>query len=362
MAGNSMPARLIPPGRILKRELKARGWTQKYMAEIMGRPASKISPIIRGTKQITPETAIELAEALGTSPDLWMNLETNYRLRLAQRKNWGIAIARRRRLYDIVPVSEMLKRGWLPQVRSIDQLEKAVCQFLDVSNLDRIPQLAVSFRGSGRKKASGPARAAWRKRVEYLASKQDVAPFSYDRFRTECIDKLLEHASSVEGVAEVRRVLANFGVHLIFLRHLSRTYLDGAAFYLRRKPVIALTLRYDRIDSFWFTLMHELAHFYEGHRGVFLDDLENEDTDKQEKQANRKAREWLVSNNALKYFIKATRPYFSRGKIEQFALAQRRHPAIILGRLQREGAVSYAHLRRSLLVKVSPYLQNQINN
>ncbi|WP_337885589.1 HigA family addiction module antitoxin [Fischerella thermalis] len=64
--------------KILSRELEARGWTQKDLAEIMGRPVQTINEIIRGSKQITPETAIELSQALGTSPEFWTNLEAKY--------------------------------------------------------------------------------------------------------------------------------------------------------------------------------------------------------------------------------------------------------------------------------------------
>ena len=68
------PARVFPPGRVLSEELEARGWTQKDLADIMGRPAQTINEIVRGSKQITPETAIELSEAFGTSAEFWTNL------------------------------------------------------------------------------------------------------------------------------------------------------------------------------------------------------------------------------------------------------------------------------------------------
>lgn len=78
------PARIVLPGRIMKRELVARGWTQKNLAEIIGRPEQAISEIIQGRKRITPETALQLSEAFGTSPEFWINLETKYRLHRKQ--------------------------------------------------------------------------------------------------------------------------------------------------------------------------------------------------------------------------------------------------------------------------------------
>jgi addiction module HigA family antidote len=78
MSQKLTPARVTAPGKILSRELEARGWTQKDLAEIIGSPVQSINEIIRGTGQITPEIAIALSQALGTSDKFWTNLETKY--------------------------------------------------------------------------------------------------------------------------------------------------------------------------------------------------------------------------------------------------------------------------------------------
>ena len=80
------PARLSSAGAILRRELAARGWTQGDLAQVMGRPAQAISEIVRGSKRITAETALELAAALGTSARVWLELDAAYRLRLAEER------------------------------------------------------------------------------------------------------------------------------------------------------------------------------------------------------------------------------------------------------------------------------------
>lgn len=82
-----LSARVPSPGRILSRELEARGWTQKDLAEITGRPIQTINEIIQAKIQITPETALDLGEAFGTSAKFWTNLETKYRLHLARKEN-----------------------------------------------------------------------------------------------------------------------------------------------------------------------------------------------------------------------------------------------------------------------------------
>ena len=88
------PARLSSAGTILRRELDARGWTQRDLAEILDRPAQAISEIVQGTKRITAETALELAAALGTSAEVWLQLDATYRLRLAEERPEAAAARR----------------------------------------------------------------------------------------------------------------------------------------------------------------------------------------------------------------------------------------------------------------------------
>jgi HTH-type transcriptional regulator/antitoxin HigA len=87
------------PSALLKEELAARGMTQAQLARQMGRPLQAVNEIIRGKKRITGETALQLAEALGTSADFWMRLESDHELnraRLARQLRSAVAPARGR--------------------------------------------------------------------------------------------------------------------------------------------------------------------------------------------------------------------------------------------------------------------------
>ena len=79
-----IPAYTPPPGEILALELAARGWSQRQFSAILGKPFQAVNEIMHAKKQITPETALRIAAALGTSPELWLNLEADYRLTLAR--------------------------------------------------------------------------------------------------------------------------------------------------------------------------------------------------------------------------------------------------------------------------------------
>ncbi len=353
MARPLCPARIVSPGKILRRELDARRWTQKDLAHIMGRPEQAISEIVNGNKQITPETAHELAAALNTSPEFWQNLESNYRLNLAKKQAQTETIARKSSLYQLLPLKELVKRSWIKKHESVDEMEKEVIQFLNVSSIDEVPSLVANFRQSTCKTPQLSFQLAWVKRVEQLARQQTIASFDLKHVK-QTLPTLLELSSRAEDIAHVPNLFTEIGIHFVILNHLPKTYLDGALLYVDNNPIIALTLRYDRIDSFWFTLMHELGHLIEQHSGIFLDNIDDLAENEQELSANRFAENWLIPSDEFNRFI-IDRRYFSKMAIEDFAKSINRHPGIVLGHLHYNNLVPYKNLRQ-LLVKVSPYL------
>jgi HTH-type transcriptional regulator/antitoxin HigA len=358
------PARPVAPGRIVKQEIEARGWSQKDLAAVLGRPEQTVSEIVNGVKQITPETALELAQAFGTSPELWMNLEANYRLQLAQRQTTDDAISRRSQLYAALPLRAMARRGWLTLRESPLELEQEVTNLLGVQIGSELA-LSARLRSSSTRKPLSYAQLAWLRRAETLAADQTAGPWSPEHLEP-LVAELLTLTRTAEDVAQTPATLARWGVRCVLLRPLEKTYLDGAAFWLDQRPVVALTLRYDRIDSFWFTLMHEVAHLAEEQAATYVDQLENSDKDAEgmeleacEIAANRVAADWLIPPAVFRQFVSKTEPYFSRASIEAFAAEQRRHPGIVLGRLQRESLVPWKNLR-SMLERVTPFLKDAL--
>ena len=83
---NIKPTTILHPGATLSAELKARHWTQAELSRRTGKPYQAISEIIRGKKAITAEFAVVLERVLGTSAELWLRMEADYRLHLARGK------------------------------------------------------------------------------------------------------------------------------------------------------------------------------------------------------------------------------------------------------------------------------------
>lgn len=351
-------ARAVAPGRIILRELEARGWSQQDLAAIMGRPEQVISEIIRAKKQITAETARQLAKAFGISPDFWLNLEMQYQLHQVTKENHELEIERRSKLYNLAPINEMTRRGWIQQYKTVDEQEQEYCRFFQVPTVNHNPQVAFRTRVSEERDPEDRAIVAWVKRVEQLAAEQLVPDFSIESV-SPIIDRLLALAESESDIAKIPSLFIDNGIHFVFVPHLPKTYLDGAALWVNDHPVIALSLRYDRIDAFWFTLLHEVAHIYLKHQQVHVDQLfdrENQALGQEEVEANQQATNWLLSEDAIRDFIEWNRPRYSRLGIERFAAEQKRHPGIIIGQLMHRKELKYSHLREHL-VKVRPILE-----
>ena len=345
------PARAIAPGRIILRELETRGWTQQDLAAILGRPEQMVSEIIQAKKQISAETARQLARAFGTSPDFWMNLETQYRLLLAEKGENEGEIERRSHLFNFAPINDLIKRGWIHSSNSIDELEKEVCRLFQIAAIGDRPQVLASYRVSEERGPEERAKIAWICRVKQLAEAQPVQAYSPDRL-PEFILKLLAFTNNEADIAKVPGVCLEFGIHFLFVPHLPKSYVDGAALWVDGHPVIAISLRYDRLDYFWFTVLHELAHIFNQTDEVHLDQLFNQD----EVQANQLAIQWLIAEEEFKGFIEWNHPRYSRSEITKFAEKQNRHPGIIVGQLMHRGEMKYSNLRE-YLVKVRPYLE-----
>jgi len=341
---------LFPPGEYIRDELDARGWTQEDLADIMRRPATTVSQIINGAKKITPHTAQQLAAAFGTTAELWLNLESAYRL--ARERQDNAEVAQRARIYDKCPIADMVRRHWIPECETTNRLEAEVLRFHDIPSLDDTPRLESAARKSTDYSKTTPAQIAWLCRVRQLARTLTVPRFSPTRL-DEHMKELQALTTSDQEVRKVPALLSNAGIRFVVVEHLPRTRIDGATLWLKRSPVIALSLRYGRIDWFWHTLIHELSHVR--HKdGLSLDDaLVGADRkklqDKVEQRADEEASAFLVPTSELESFILRTRPRFSKERIIRFANLHRIHPGIIVGQLQFRGEIRYSHSREMLV-------------
>ncbi|MGD0631790.1 MAG: helix-turn-helix domain-containing protein [Terracidiphilus sp.] len=348
MPQHRVPAEVFPPGEFIRDELEERGWTQTDLAEILGRPLRLVNELIAGKKQITPDTAQGLAEAFGTDAILWMNLDSQYRLARIQRTD--DSVRRRSSLYAKFPVRELVKRRWIEQSGQIDVLEERVKQFYEIECLDEEPSFAHAAMATQYVKRTN-LQWGWLYRAKRLAEVLTPPPYSSKKLQA-ALTKLKEMLISPEAIRLVARVLNDAGVRFVIVEFLPGSKIDGATFWINDSPVIAMSIRYDRIDNFWFVLRHECEHVLRGdgrENGVLdVDLMENLGGDGPEEEiaANDAAQKFLVPPAEIENFIARVRPLYSEERVLLFSKRIGVHPGIVVGQLQRKKEVPYSHFRK----------------
>jgi HTH-type transcriptional regulator/antitoxin HigA len=354
-------AEVFPPGETIRQEMEARDWGQVDLAAILQRPVQAVNEILLGKKAITPETAKALGAAFGVPPEFWLKLEWMYRLSLVG--DPSDAVARRARLYQFVPVREVVKRGWISGSDDLNTLEKEVHSFLEMPPGAEKPVPRFAARKSGSSDNYDfhtPAQIAWHYRCRHIARTQKtIAPYKPDLLG-KAAESFRRQSLSDSSIAAVPETLAKLGVRVVALEHLPGSKIDGMAFWLdERSPVVAMTTRLDRVDNFFQTLMHEIVHILEG-----FDAEEHFDIDltgagekpSREREADRKAAEWLVPPALLAQFITDRKSGFTQTAIVNFAAQVGVHPGVVVGQLHHRHAIHgdaiHWSYHRKLLTKV----------
>lgn len=354
--------KVFPPSKFIKDELENRKWTQIDLAFILGRNPNDISLLVSGKKRITPEVAQELASAFGTKVEYWLNLENQYRL--SQLDSVDEAVARRSRLYNTFPAKEILKRGWVSPSNDVTELEAKFLRFFGISSLDDEPKMPHAARKSGSYAETTIPQIAWLKRAEKLARAVMVKQKFSDKSLAEAMDKLRLLLFNLEEIRHVPTILADAGIRLIIIEPLANTKIDGVTFWVdSNSPVIVLSLRFDRVDAFWQTILHEASHVKhrEGQDAPIIDmDLIDSDSPSEkpefEQRADRDAAEFSIPSSKLNSFISRVHPSYYDDKILGFSALNKIHPGILVGQLHHNFRVNgkgltFSH-QRKFLVKV----------
>jgi HTH-type transcriptional regulator/antitoxin HigA len=338
MATDRIPAEVFPPGEFLRDELEARGWNQTEFSEIIGREPRLVNEIVLGKRAITPETAQELAAALGTSAQFWMNLESAYQLSKAAPRSVE-KIAREAALRGRFPAREMIKRGWIRAGKLTEELETSILSFFEISSVGD----QIQFGHAARRNYVGDLTIiqwAWLFRVRQLAKALQTTRYSEAKLRA-AIPELERLMAEPEEVRHVPRILSECGVRFVIVEPIPGSKIDGVCFWLdeNQSPVIGLSLKGDQIDRFWFNLWHEIEHVLrgDGKDGIIVDDFDAAPSEEEyEQAANSGAANHCVPTKAMNDFVARLHPMYSDKNLIGFSMLMGRHPGIVAGQLQKK--------------------------
>jgi len=252
--------------------------------------------------------------------------------------------------WNSFPLAEMRKRQWFPEFEGSvvdlrEQAEEILGPMLFPGGQDCRSVSALAARQCVPKGSCADENAvwAWRAKTQSLAADIPLKDYDPQAMSEEFMCSVIKLSRLADGPLLARRLLQENGIGVVVLHYLSGTHLDGAAM-LRPDghPIIALTLRHDRLDNFWFTLAHEMAHVVrhlaKGDTMAFIDDLEDDSPkNARERDADRHAAEWLIPSKEWGKSEAAARPLRDR-QVCTLAVRMNVHPAIIAGRIQHDRA------------------------
>ena len=333
---NYEDATLRPPSpdpvEAIKFRMEQANISRRDLEPILG-GRSKVSEVLSRKRSLTVEMMRSLHDTLGIPASVLLSKSTANSTPEQQQLDWSR-----------FPLKELMKRNWL-KIRDQDdpkETESALREFLRPIQSDQATAFlyrTTQHLRTGRK-MDQYALLAWTARVVDLAiTNRPTGEFDSTRVTMEFMRDLVRLSESDDGPLLARDALSKAGIALVIEPHLPRTHLDGAAINLPDTfPIVALTIRYDRTDNFWFTLLHELAHVAL-HRSLessqFYDDLDVEsEGDPIEEEADEYASEALIPQSD--WTGSPASQLRSPPAAEHLAKKLGISPAIVAGRMRHE--------------------------
>jgi len=282
------PIQTPDPIEAVKFRIDQLGIGQKGLIPFIG-SRSKVSEILNGKKPISLAMMRALHKGLGIPAEVLLQEPgANFPSDLPQIE------------WDRFPLKEMAQKGWVPDSPDIkSKAEEYIRGMIDqAAGFQSVSAILFRKGKSARQneKMDRYALAAWCLRVLTLARNSELKnKHKRGSLSEEPLRDIAKLSYFENGPILAKEYLGKLGIHMLVVPHLSRTYLDGAALSLDDgTPAIALTLRYDRVDNFWFCLLHELGHVarhLSGNNEIIIDDLdlrghEAEIEDRKEQEAD----------------------------------------------------------------------------
>lgn len=315
---------------------------------------SRVSEILSGKRQLTIEMMRALEMGLGIPAKVLLREPQDSEDSMFS--NWSKTL-----------LKEMSNRGYFGN-RSLTNTNgpELVKHFFSIVGSPL--QLQGMLRQSSYRSAPATdkrALAAWAGRIIEKAGKVKM-PVKYKKggVNLSFMQKVAKLSVEADSPLLVQNFLKKHGIILVIEPCFAKTRLDGAALLMNKaNPIIGLTLRHDRLDNFWFTLMHELAHIalhYDQEVDLFYDELEGIkglDIGAKEKEADSLAGEALVP--ASKWEVSPARLIPSFMAADSLAKELGVHVAIVAGKIRYEGG-KYFYLNNVIgQARVHHYFPNE---
>jgi HTH-type transcriptional regulator/antitoxin HigA len=315
----------------IKFRMEQQGLKQKDLVSYIG-SKSKVSEVLSGKRPLSLSMIRNLHAGLGIPAEA-----------LLQEPGADLPVVPGGLEWQGFPLAEMLNRKWinfkdtLPEAK--EHAEELLAAWAAPLGADALQPTLLKQHIRGRNNGNPYSLTAWRIRVSLLALEQDIPAYKSGTVDHGFMSDLVKLSYLTDGPLLAKEYLLKKGIHFVVEPHLKSTHLDGAAMRLPSgAPLVALTTRHNRLDNFWFTLCHELAHLAlhldQNDWFLFLDDLDCPEENGVEDEADVFAAKVLIAQD--KWQDSGLGGSSTAAEIKDFAESQRIHPAIPAGRIRRE--------------------------
>jgi HTH-type transcriptional regulator / antitoxin HigA len=327
VASRFEPDWAVPPGSLIKAELDALEYSQSDVAARANISTKHFNQLINGHVPLSPEIAVSLERVLGIAAEISLQMDATWQAEKV-RRTAATTLAGLDRWLNKFPRNVLQHYGVVDFAKAVAERVDELLRFFrvaDEKSFDRIwlaPQ--VNYRRSQKFTVDPYATALWRRlsevQAEVLVSDSD----DYDPSALRTVAERLPVLSRMDigqGFRAARDMLSSAGALLVFVPEIAETRISGATWWLTPShPIIALTGRYKFVDTFWFTMIHEIAHVLLHPKRVTFMHFERtrtaaDDHDKQETAADAFAADVFLSDRQRCELVLLT----TNADVERFA-------------------------------------------
>lgn len=339
----------IHPGEVLKRELKARDIRQKEMAEKIGMKAPHFSELINGKRPLSIDVAERISRELGLPAESLMNMQVNYQLThkaskeaLEEQKAQKL-LEEYNLIMDIKLITKRLDIPYKKPYRKVLQTIDGMLRLSEPKELER--QCAGWFRKSEKTGLDERMILTWVTLAKHFAIQQTpTGTFSRDNVPElkRKLSSILHKNENVESL--VSQTLSEYGIRFGIVEKVPGASIDGYSFIQDGIPAIVVTKRFDRIDNFAFSVLHELGHIdlhltSDGEQKISLVANDEYSESSEEREANQYAADALIDKKVWSMIPPASlplNPYVIQKKYSEWAKNNGLNKWIVLGRVSKE--------------------------
>lgn len=347
------PQSVPHPGVTLAEKLEELGMGPKEFAVRTGKPEKTVTAILKGTSSITPDMAVLFENVLYIPAHFWLNKQQSYDEYLARTKNKA-TLKNAVNWAKNFPLAEMIKKGWLSEKQNLEEKTEMLLQFFRISNQSAwedyyiSQKLKLDFRISLNNTQEPHAISAWLRQGEIMAENINSDDYDEKRFRNLLPEIKSLMATDSNPFKKLQEMCLSVGVKLVYTPCLPKAPISGSTRWINDTPLIQLSGRYNRMDSFWFTFFHEAGHILlHGKKEIFLEAVNyTGKDDSKEAEADSFAIKWTLSESEEAEINEVFQ--IDDEVIERFAKKFNTHPGIIVGRLRHKGLKSQKFGRKYL--------------